>query len=113
MPPAPEFHIFFRQAMRRISAMAYFHHGQPLEADYVGLTERSRQVALVANKTHWQDWERYSRRQDQRIKMGGLIGEATYQGNLDEFLPWLALDRHIHIGKNTVFGLGKYSMTVL
>lgn len=108
----PEFHIFFRQAMRRISALSYFHHGQPLEADYSGLAERSRQVSLVEKKTNWLDWERYSRRQKQRISLGGLVGEVTYKGDLDEFLPWLAIGEQVHVGKNTVFGLGKYSMSI-
>lgn len=106
----PEFHILFRQIMRRISAMAYFHHGQSLKADYAGLAGRSRKVTLVENKTQWQDFQRYSRRQGQRINMGGLVGEVTYEGNLSEFLPWLAIGEHIHVGKNTVFGLGKYRL---
>jgi len=107
---APEFHIFFRQAMRRISALAYFHHGHSLDADYAGLAVRSRQVALSENKTRWHRFERYSRRQNQRISMGGLVGTAVYEGELDEFFPWLALGEHVHVGKNTVFGLGKYRL---
>ncbi|HSV32266.1 MAG TPA: CRISPR system precrRNA processing endoribonuclease RAMP protein Cas6 [Atribacteraceae bacterium] len=108
----PEFHILFRQIMRRISALAYFHHGQRLEADYGGLAARSRQINLSANKTSWQELERYSRRQDQRINIGGLVGAAAYQGNLTEFMPWLALGEYVHVGKNTVFGLGKYELTL-
>jgi hypothetical protein len=104
----PEFHIFFRQALRRISALAYFHHGHSLDADYAGLAERSRRVTLVENKTRRHGYERFSRRQNQRINMGGLVGTAVYEGNLAEFLPWLALGEHVHVGKNTVFGLGKY-----
>lgn len=108
----PEFHIFFRQAMRRISALSYFHHGEQLEADYAGLTARSRQITLLENNTYWHDWERYSRRQQQRMNMGGLVGTATYEGDLHEFLPWLAIGEHIHVGKNVVFGLGKYKMHI-
>jgi len=111
-PTVPEFHVFFRQIMRRISALAYFHHDRRLEADYAGLAARSRQISLSANKTYWQELERYSRRQDRRISMGGLVGTATYQGNLTEFMPWLALGEQVHVGKNTVFGLGKYNLTI-
>jgi len=56
------------------------------------------------------DIERYSRRQERRIPMGGLVGSVTYRGPLDEFLPWLALGEHVHVGKNTVFGMGKYRL---
>lgn len=109
---SPEFHIFFRQAMRRISALSYFHQGKPLKADYAGLAARSRKIALEENNTLWQDWERFSRRQQQRMNMGGLVGTAVYEGHLDEFLPWLALGEQVHVGKNAVFGLGKYRMYV-
>jgi hypothetical protein len=109
----PDFHIFFRQAMRRISSLAYFHHGRPLEADYVGLVERSRQIKLVENHTVAMSIERFSRRQGRRIPMGGLLGSVAYRGRLEEFLPWLALGEEVHVGKNTVFGLGKYRMHAL
>jgi len=109
----PDFHVFFRQAMRRISSLAYFHHGRPLEADYAGLAERSRQVELVENHTLAMNIERFSRRQGRRIPMGGLLGSVTYRGHLEEFIPWLALGEEVHVGKNTVFGLGKYRMHAL
>ncbi|MBT9173037.1 MAG: hypothetical protein DDT21_01427 [Syntrophomonadaceae bacterium] len=108
----PEFHVFFRQIMRRISSLSYFHHGQRLDADYGGLAVRSRHITLSANNTSWQDLERYSHRQEQRINMGGLIGTVTYQGDLTEFIPWLALGEQVHVGKNTVFGFGKYKLTI-
>ncbi len=108
----PQFHIFFRQAMRRISALSYFHHGRTLEADYAGLAERSRQIELAENHTLAMDIERYSRRQSRRVPMGGLVGNVTYRGDLDEFIPWLALGEEVHVGKNTVFGLGKYRLHV-
>jgi len=108
----PEFHIFFRQAMRRLSALSYFHHGETLEADYAGLSERARSISLIENSTSWHDWERYSRRQQQRMNLGGLVGTAVYEGKMDEFLPWLFLGEQIHVGKNTVFGLGKYRISV-
>jgi hypothetical protein len=113
LAPVPEFHILFRQAMRRISALSYFHHEIALEADYAGLAARSRHVALVENNTHWQYWERYSRRQQQRITQGGLVGDVVYEGDLEEFIPWLVIGEQVHVGKNTVFGLGKYSLNYL
>ena len=44
------------------------------------------------------------------MKMGGLIGEATYRGNITPFLPLLQAGAILHIGKGTSFGLGKYEM---
>ncbi|RJX27676.1 MAG: CRISPR system precrRNA processing endoribonuclease RAMP protein Cas6 [Dethiobacter sp.] len=108
----PEFHILFRQIMRRLSSLAYFHHGEKLLADYAGLSERACAISLLENSTSWHDWERYSQRQQQRMNMGGLVGTVTYEGNLSEFLPWLILGEQVHVGKNTVFGLGKYRIDV-
>ncbi len=106
----PHFHVFFRQALRRISALAYFHQGVQLAVDYPGLAARSREVTLTEDTTRWHEWERYSRRQKQRLSMGGLLGAVVYEGALDEFLPFLVLGEHLHVGKNTVFGLGKYRL---
>lgn len=42
------------------------------------------------------------------MKFGGLVGEITYQGDFKRYLPLLRLGEHIHVGKATTFGLGKY-----
>jgi len=47
------------------------------------------------------------------MELGGLIGEVGFEGNLTPFLPYLLLGDKIHAGKNTSFGLGKYSIQVL
>jgi CRISPR/Cas system endoribonuclease Cas6 (RAMP superfamily) len=56
----------------------------------------------------WRDWERYSARQDARMKMGGFVGEVEYAGAIGEFVPLLKLGERVHIGKGTGFGLGRY-----
>lgn len=62
---------------------------------------------------HWQEMERYSRRQDQRMLLGGLMGIMECAGELEPFIPWLLLGQDIHIGKNTSFGLGKYNLIIM
>jgi CRISPR/Cas system endoribonuclease Cas6 (RAMP superfamily) len=44
------------------------------------------------------------------MKMGGFVGEITFQGELEQFLPFIALGEYIHVGKGTSFGLGKYEI---
>lgn len=109
LQPRPEFHILVRSLLRRLSSLAYFHHGFELDLDFRGLIERAAGVRLVADRTGWVDWERYSSRQDERMKLGGLVGEAVYEAPAaawSEFLPLLALAEFTHIGKNVTFGLG-------
>ena len=78
----PEFHILIRNLLRRVSNLAYFHCDSELDLDFRGLVDAAQAVTLVDNRTRWHDWERYSARQDEKLKMGGVVGEAMYEGNL-------------------------------
>ncbi len=105
-----EFHILLRNLLRRISNLSYFHNEKEIILDYKGLIEDSKTIGILEDRTEFRDWERYSNRQGQRIKMGGLIGEITYSGELQKFLPLLILGEAIHIGENTTFGMGRYQI---
>lgn len=101
------FHVLIRAALRRISSLnIYFGPGEP-DLDYRGLVNRSNDVKTVHSNLRWLDWARYSNRQDKKMQMGGLVGMATYEGRLTEFMPLLKYCEHVHLGKATTFGLGK------
>jgi len=105
----PEFDILFRNALRRLTSLAYFHCGieKPSFYDDVKLADN---VTIQENKTYWQDWSRYSARQKTRMKLGGLMGEVTYKGkkeDINKLKPYIILCSWINLGKGTVFGLGK------
>jgi len=104
----PPFHVLVKALLGRVSSLAYFHCGQRWETDFRGLIDRAQAVRLADAHTGWVDWERYSGRQEQRVKMGGLVGQATYEGDLHDYLPLLALGELVHVGKGTVFGNGQY-----
>ena len=106
----PDFPVFLRAILRRVSALQYFYCQKRLELDFQAMLERAGTVRLVRNETRWVDWERYSSRQDARIAMGGLIGEAEYQGPWREFEELLRWGEILHVGKGCTFGLGKYGM---
>lgn len=103
-----EFHMLIRSLLRRLSSLAYFHHGEELNLDFPGLIARAGQVRLAEDKTRWVDWERYSSRQDGKVNMGGVVGRVIYEGDLAEFMPLLRLGELVHVGKGAVFGMGKY-----
>lgn len=60
--------------------------------------------------TEWHEWDRFSGRQKTWMKFGGLRGLISYNGELEEFMPWLRLGEWLHIGGKTSFGLGKYRL---
>ena len=103
------FHILVRAMLRRVSALfSTYGEGEP-ELDYKTLVQKAMEVRLVENRLSWFDWKRYSLRQDQSMLMGGILGSATYEGALGAFLPLLDLCSKLHLGKQTSFGLGKFS----
>ncbi|OPX90703.1 MAG: hypothetical protein A4E53_00880 [Pelotomaculum sp. PtaB.Bin104] len=103
-----EFHMLVRNLLRRLSSLAYFHHGWELDLDFTGLIERATEVRLVQDHTRWVDWERYSSRQDSKMNLGGMVGRVEYEGDLGEYIPLLRLGELVHVGKGAVFGMGKY-----
>lgn len=102
------FHLFWRRLIGRISALAYFHCGESLDLDFKELIAQAETVETVESSLRWKDWTRYSSRQDRKMQLGGLVGSATYTGDLGAFLPFVALGKFLHVGKNATFGLGKY-----
>lgn len=106
----PEFRAFFGSLIRRLSSLSYFHCNSELDIDYKDITSKAEDIKIFENRTSWRDWERYSSRQKSSMKMGGLLGEVTYEGNLSPFLPYLLFGQWIHTGKNPTFGLGKYEI---
>lgn len=107
-----EFHMLLRALLRRLSALYYFHHGLEWNIEFVDLIKKAELVTRVSDQTRWVDWERYSHRQDARMNLGGIVGQATYKGELAEFLPILKLGELVHVGKACTFGMGKYRMSL-
>lgn len=71
-------------------------------------------IAIVPETSvlRWEDWQRYSHRQQKALLMGGLVGKITYQGELEPFMPYLRMAEIFHVGKGTVFGLGNITMNL-
>lgn len=106
-----EFHVLIRQLLRRISMLSYFHCGIDTSGwDFKGCIDKAKNVSVKKRNLRWYDWQRYSTRQDQRIDMGGFVGEIAFEGNMAPFLPLLRAGEILHVGKGATFGLGRYEM---
>lgn len=51
------------------------HHGCEWQEDFAGIIRKAEEIKLSANGTRWLDWERYSSRQNTKMKLGGLAGK--------------------------------------
>lgn len=95
--------------LRRLSLLSYFHGPGPLQADFRTLVDQAGGVRALETDLVWYDWERYSNRQQTRMRMGGLLGRVVFDSHaLAPFWPWLAAGQAVHVGKGTVMGLGRY-----
>lgn len=106
----PPFDALIKVLLSRTSSLSYFHCGQRLDVDFRGLIDRAAEVKISHCQTCWENWSRFSGRQKQRVEMGGLVDQVTYEGDLSDYLPLLALGELIHVGKGTVFGNGQYQI---
>lgn len=110
-PDAFRFGALFSNLLRRISLLATFHADAPPAVDFAGLSRAGWSVPTRAARLRWQDWTRYSSRQDALLLMGGLVGEIELDGaGLEPFWPYLWLGQWTHAGKGAVMGLGRYRL---
>ncbi|NJN47960.1 MAG: hypothetical protein HC808_17430 [Candidatus Competibacteraceae bacterium] len=108
---APEFRAFFARLLGRLSMLAWFHHGIALleESDKHALLSRAAEVRIASEQLVWDDWSRFSGRQQAWMKFGGLLGEITYAGDLAPFLPYLILGGVVSCGGENQFWIGAVS----
>ena len=96
---------------KRISLLSEF-HAQPLNLDFEYLIALLSQVEDSKN-LKWQDWTRYSSRQQQKMKLGGVVGKWTLTNIPSEWAKLIYIGQWLHNGKNATFGLGRYQITNL
>ena len=102
---------FFISLAKRIALLSEFHF-KPFDLDFESL---KNQIAQIEDKKYlkWQDWTRYSSRQDQKMTLGGVVGKWQFKNLSLEISKLLYIGQWLHCGKNATFGLGKYRITNL
>lgn len=102
------FHTLAFRTLRRVLELAHFYvPSLTLGADYEPLLARTGDVRIVERDLRWKDWQRFSNRQQTKMKMGGFVGEIVLEGDLNPFSELLRAVEVVHVGKGTTFGLGK------
>lgn len=100
---------FLSALVRRYFLLLEFYGEDYQATDFAALIEQAQQVACDVD-FHWCDWQRYSNRQQQAMKLGGVLGNVTLRGDLSPFLLMLQAGQWLHIGKETTFGMGQYQV---
>lgn len=80
------------------------------------LMDLAQACALDTRNMQWHDIQRHSSIQNQKLPLGGLIGSATLSGPnraLQALMPLLQMGEKLQIGKETVMGLGRYSLSAI
>ncbi len=113
LSPELPFHLLVRAMLRRSSALLNHYDGGEPDLDYAGMVGRAWNVRTADSTLGWEDRRRYSLRQERSMMMGGLTGSITYEGDLEEYLPLIEFCAKVHLGKQTTFGMGRFTVEEL
>jgi group II intron reverse transcriptase/maturase/CRISPR-associated endonuclease Cas1 len=65
-------------------------------------------IGAAAPRLLWMDVPKKGATDDKAETSGGVLGAVTLLGVPHEWLPIVALGQHVHLGKSTRYGLGRY-----
>ena len=108
------FSLLIARLLGRLKTLQQIYHPETKAVDpqnYQQLMQQAQTVTTLNTASmYWDDWSRYSGRQKEWMKFGGLLGSIHFQGNLQPFIPYLQMGEWSHIGGKSSFGLGKYTI---
>lgn len=100
---------FIMSLVRRYYLLEEFHTAHYQAPDFSELAELA-QAITAETRFRWCDWVRYSNRQQQKMVLGGVLGDIKLTGRLQPFLPIIQLGQWLHAGNKTTFGMGLYAI---
>lgn len=103
----PDFGILAARIRDRISTLRQLYGPGPLDIDFRAFGERASRVCMTHCELRRSDVKRRSSRTGQVHPIGGFVGEAEYEGDLAEFLPYLIAAKWTGVGRQTVWGKGE------
>jgi CRISPR-associated endoribonuclease Cas6 len=103
----PDFGVLAARVRDRISTLGELYGPGPLNIDFRVFGERAAQVRMTRCEIRRADVARRSSRTGQAHPIGGFTGQAEYEGDLTEFVPYLRAAQWTGIGRQTVWGKGQ------
>ena len=107
----PKFEILVSRLRDRIANVSEQYGNGPIPLDFRAFAERAKAIAMSDAQLEQVSAERQSSRTGQTHPLSGFIGQATYTGDLGEFLPYLKIGQHTGVGRQTVWGKGQLQIT--
>jgi CRISPR/Cas system endoribonuclease Cas6 (RAMP superfamily) len=89
-----------------VSTLGELYGGGPLAIDFRAMAERAAHVRLTRHALNWEKVNRRSSRTGQIHPIGGFVGDAEYEGELAEFVPYLQAAYWTGVGRQTTWGKG-------
>lgn len=108
----PEFGVLAARIRDRLSTLRELYGEGPLPIDFRAFGERAARIRMTRCALKHVDVVRRSSRTGQTHPIGGFIGEAEYEGDLTEFVPYLEAARWTGVGRQTVWGKGEIEVRV-
>ncbi len=105
--------LVVRALLERLSALLCVYHGGMPELDFKEIVKEANCVPLVASTLKLQRLARHSNRQGKLIPLDGMVGDLVLGGGavLDAVWPLLRAGQVVHVGKGSVYGLGRIVAT--
>ncbi len=106
------FKIFIQTILTRITNIAYSYCEQTKLLNFRDLVNHASRIE-IRSESKITDEKSTAAADKVKMFLGGYLGKIVYQGELNQFWPWLKVGELIHVGKNCAFGLGKFTVSSL
>jgi hypothetical protein len=108
----PEFRVLVARVRDRISTLRALYDDGPLNINFREFGERAARIHMTRCDIRHVHASRRSSRTGQTHPLGGFVGEAEYEGDLTEFVPYLRAAHWTGVGRQTAWGKGALAVTV-
>lgn len=98
----------FLMALIRRHYLLHEFYGRNYRAPLFSELAEQAQTIHSQSQLNWCRWQRYSNRQQQKMRFDGVLGQISLSGDLQPFLPMIQAGQWLHIGNKTTFGMGRY-----
>jgi hypothetical protein len=107
----PDFGVLVARVRDRISTLRALYDDGPLKLDFREFGERAARVSMTRCDIRHMEISRRSGRTGQIHPLGGFVGEAEYEGDLTEFIPYLRAAHWTGVGRQTAWGKGALALS--